>query len=141
MHRIEYIKENIQHRYPFLLVDRILERVEGEYATGIKNVSANEPFFQGHFPSYSVMPGVLIVESLAQLGGFAMKVSEEKKGKLAFLVGIDECRFKRQVIPGDTLELKFEITKQRGKIVRGKGTAMVDDEIACEAVITFALDE
>lgn len=86
------------------------------------------------------MPGVLIVEALAQLGGFAMATDDHQKGRLAFLAGIDECRFKRQVRPGDTLRLEFEILKQRGKIVKGKGKAFVGSELACEAVITFALD-
>ncbi|MFP7736118.1 3-hydroxyacyl-ACP dehydratase FabZ [Priestia aryabhattai] len=140
MKNIEQIKHTIQHRYPFLLVDRILEQEEGKLAVGIKQVTANEPFFQGHFPNYAVMPGVLIVEALAQLGGFAMAPDDQQKGRLAFLAGIDECRFKRQVKPGDTLRLEFEILKQRGKIVKGKGTAFVDSGLACEAVITFALD-
>ncbi|MHA2960570.1 3-hydroxyacyl-ACP dehydratase FabZ [Priestia megaterium] len=140
MKNIEQIKHTIQHRYPFLLVDRILEQEEGKFAIGIKQVTANEPFFKGHFPDYMVMPGVLIAESLAQLGGFSMATDDQQKGRLAFLAGIDECRFKRQVRPGDTLRLEFEVLKQRGKIVRGKGKAFVDSELACEAVITFALD-
>ncbi|MED4050847.1 3-hydroxyacyl-ACP dehydratase FabZ [Priestia megaterium] len=140
MKDIKQIKHTIQHRYPFLLVDRILEQEEGKLAIGSKQVTANEPFFQGHFPDYMVMPGVLIVEALAQLGGFAMAADDQQKGRLAFLAGIDECRFKRQVRPGDTLRLEFEVLKQRGKIVRGKGKAFVDSELACEAVITFALD-
>ncbi|KZE12919.1 MULTISPECIES: 3-hydroxyacyl-ACP dehydratase FabZ [Priestia] len=140
MKDIEQIKHTLQHRYPFLLVDRILEQEEGKLAVGIKQVTANEPFFQGHFPDYMVMPGVLIVEALAQLGGFAMATDDHQKGRLAFLAGIDECRFKRQVRPGDTLRLEFEILKQRGKIVKGKGKAFVGSELACEAVITFALD-
>lgn len=138
MKDIKQIKHTIQHRYPFLLVDRILEQEEGKLAVGIKQVTANEPFFQGHFPDYAVMPGVLIVEALAQLGGFAMAPNDQQKGRLAFLAGIDECRFKCQVRPGDTLRLEFEILKQRGKIVKGK--AFVGSELACEAVITFALD-
>ncbi|MBX9966775.1 3-hydroxyacyl-ACP dehydratase FabZ [Priestia aryabhattai] len=140
MKDIKQIKHTIQHRYPFLLVDRILEQEEGKLAVGIKQVTANEPFFQGHFPDYAVMPGVLIVEALAQLGGFAMAPNDQQKGRLAFLAGIDECRFKCQVRPGDTLRLEFEILKQRGKIVKGKGKAFVGSELACEAVITFALD-
>ncbi|WP_394548454.1 3-hydroxyacyl-ACP dehydratase FabZ [Priestia aryabhattai] len=140
MKDIKQIKHTIQHRYPFLLVDRILEQEEGKLAVGIKQVTANEPFFQGHFPDYAVMPGVLIVEALAQLGGFAMAPNDQQKGRLAFLAGIDECRFKCQVRPGDTLRLEFEILKQRGKIGKGKGKAFVGSELACEAVITFALD-
>ncbi len=100
MYTIEQIKEVIPHRYPFLLVDRILEVEEGKRAVGIKNVTANEEFFNGHFPEYNVMPGVLIVEALAQVGAFAVLKMEENQGKLAFFAGIEGCRFKRQVVPG-----------------------------------------
>ena len=97
---IDQIKEIIPHRYPFLLVDRILELEEGKKAVGLKNVSANEEFFNGHFPDYPVMPGVLIIEALAQVGAVAMLIKEENRGRLAFFAGIDNCRFKRQVRPG-----------------------------------------
>ncbi|NGY86458.1 beta-hydroxyacyl-ACP dehydratase [Bacillus megaterium] len=120
MKDIKQIKHTLQHRYPFLLVDRILEQEEGKLAVGIKQVTANEPFFQGHFPDYMVMPGVLIVEALAQLGGFAMATDDHQKGRLAFLAGIDECRFKRQVRPGDTLRLEFEILKRPRKDCKRK---------------------
>ena len=102
---IQQIKEIIPHRYPFLLVDKILEIEEGKKAVGLKNVTANEEFFNGHFPDYPVMPGVLIVEALAQVGAVAMLKKEENRGKLAFFTGIDKCRFKRQVKPGDQLHL------------------------------------
>ena len=138
---IEQIKEIIPHRYPFLLVDRILEIEEGKRAIGIKNVSANEEFFNGHFPDYPVMPGVLIVEALAQVGAVAMLKKEENRGRLAFFAGIDGCRFKRQVKPGDQLRLEVEIIRLRGPIGKGKAVALVDGEIACEAEITFALGE
>ncbi|MDR6999310.1 3-hydroxyacyl-ACP dehydratase FabZ [Neobacillus niacini] len=138
---IEQIKEIIPHRYPFLLVDRILEVEEGKRAIGIKNVSANEEFFNGHFPDYPVMPGVLIVEALAQVGAVAMLKKEENRGRLAFFAGIDGCRFKRQVKPGDQLRLEVEIIRLRGPIGKGKAVATVDGEIACEAEITFALGE
>jgi 3-hydroxyacyl-[acyl-carrier-protein] dehydratase len=138
---IEQIKEIIPHRYPFLLVDRVLEVEEGVKAVGIKNVSANEEFFNGHFPDYPVMPGVLIVEALAQVGAVAMLKKEENRGRLAFFAGIDGCRFKRQVKPGDQLRLEVEIIRLRGPIGKGKAVATVDGEVACEAEITFALGE
>ncbi|WP_149427906.1 3-hydroxyacyl-ACP dehydratase FabZ [Exiguobacterium acetylicum] len=139
MYTIEQIKEVIPHRYPFLLVDRILEVEEGKRAVGIKNVTANEEFFSGHFPEYNVMPGVLIVEALAQVGAFAVLKMEENQGKLAFFAGIEGCRFKRQVVPGDQLRLEVELTKVRGPIGKGRATATVDGEVACVAELTFAM--
>lgn len=139
MYTIEQIKEVIPHRYPFLLVDRILEVEEGKRAVGIKNVTANEEFFNGHFPDYNVMPGVLIVEALAQVGAFAVLKMEQNQGKLAFFAGIENCRFKRQVVPGDQLRLEVELTKLRGPIGKGRATATVDGEIACTAELTFAI--
>ncbi|KKB36547.1 3-hydroxyacyl-ACP dehydratase FabZ [Bacillus thermotolerans] len=136
---IQQIKEIIPHRYPFLLIDQVLEVEEGQRAVGLKNVTANEEFFNGHFPEYPVMPGVLIVEALAQVGAVAMLIKEENRGKLAFFAGIDSCRFKRQVRPGDQLRLEVEITRLRGLIGKGKGRATVNGELACEADITFAL--
>lgn len=136
---IQEIKDVIPHRYPFLLVDKVLEKEEGKRVVGIKNVSANEPFFQGHFPDYPVMPGVLIVEALAQVGAIAVLDIEENKGKIGFLAGIDKCRFKRQVKPGDQLRLEVEITRMKGPIGKGKGIATVDGEIACVAEIMFAI--
>ncbi|RST77093.1 3-hydroxyacyl-ACP dehydratase FabZ [Siminovitchia acidinfaciens] len=138
---IQQIKEIIPHRYPFLLVDRILEIEEGKKAVGMKNVSANEEYFNGHFPDYPVMPGVLIVEALAQVGAVAMLKKEENRGKLAFFTGIDKCRFKRQVKPGDQLLLEVEIIRVKGPIGKGKGIARVNDEVVCEAEIMFALGE
>jgi 3-hydroxyacyl-[acyl-carrier-protein] dehydratase len=138
---VTQIKEIIPHRYPFLLVDRILEVEEGKRAVGIKNVSANEEFFNGHFPDYPVMPGVLIVEALSQVGAVAVLIKEENRGRLAFFAGIDSCRFKRQVRPGDQLRLEVEMTRVRGPIGKGKAVATVDGEVACEAEITFALGE
>lgn len=139
MYDVQQIKEIIPHRYPFLLVDQITEIEEGKRAVGKKNVTINEPFFQGHFPDYPVMPGVLILEALAQTGAFAMLMKEENKGKIGFLAGVDKCRFKRQVTPGDTLKLEVEIVRLKGPIGKGKATATVDGELACEAEITFAI--
>lgn len=136
---ITQIKEIIPHRYPFLLIDKMLEVIEGQKAIGLKNVTANEEFFNGHFPDYPVMPGVLIVEALAQVGAVAMLKKEENKGRLAFFTGIDNCRFKRQVKPGDQLRLEVEIIRIKGPIGKGKGTATVDGELVCEAEIMFAL--
>lgn len=135
----QQIQEIIPHRYPFLLVDRIEELEEAKRAVGLKNVSINEDFFNGHFPGYPVMPGVLIVEALAQVGAVALLSKEENKGRLAFFAGIDNCRFKRQVVPGDTLRLEVEIVRLRGTIGKGKAVATVEGEVACEADITFAL--
>ncbi|AEH49589.1 3-hydroxyacyl-ACP dehydratase FabZ [Parageobacillus thermoglucosidasius] len=137
----QQIQEIIPHRYPFLLVDRILEIEDGKRAVGIKNVSVNEPFFVGHFPGYPVMPGVLIVEALAQVGAVAMLKKEENRGRLAFFAGIDSCRFKKQVKPGDQLRLEVEIIRAKGAVGKGKGVATVDGELVCEAEIMFALGD
>lgn len=136
---INQIKEIIPHRYPFLLIDHVLEIEEGERVLAKKNVTINEPFFQGHFPNHPVMPGVLIVEALAQAGAVAMLQKEENQGKIGFLAGIDSCRFKRQVVPGDTLILEVEITRLKGPIGKGKAKATVNGELACDAEIIFAI--
>ena len=138
---INEIKKIIPHRYPFLLVDRILEVEDGKRAVGYKNITANEEFFNGHFPDYPVMPGVLIVEALAQVGAVAMLKLPDNQGRLAFFAGIDNCRFKRQVIPGDQLRLEVEMTRVKGKIGKGKGIATVDGELVCETEIMFALGD
>jgi len=133
------IQEIIPHRFPMLLVDQILELEPGVKATGLKNVTANEPFFQGHFPQEHVMPGVLIIEALAQVGAVALLSLEENKGKTAYFGGIKNAKFKRKVIPGDTLTLKTEIIKSRGSVGVGSATAYVGDEIAAKAELTFAI--
>ncbi|PKR77767.1 3-hydroxyacyl-[acyl-carrier-protein] dehydratase FabZ [Halalkalibacillus sediminis] len=136
---IEQIQKIIPHRYPFLLVDRVTELDEGKGAVGYKNVTANEPYFQGHFPNYKVMPGVLIVEALAQVGAVAILKLEKNQGKLGMFTGIDKCRFKRQVKPGDTLKLEVEMLKLKGPIGKAKAIATVEGETACEAEIMFAI--
>lgn len=138
---VNQIQAIIPHRYPFLLVDRIIELEIGKKAVGLKNVTVNEPFFQGHFPGYPVMPGVLIVEALAQVGAIAVLSIEENKGKLGFLAGIDGFRFKEQVKPGDTLLLEVELTRVRGSIGKGHGVAKVNGKVAAEGDIMFALSD
>lgn len=133
------IREIIPHRYPFLLVDRIDALDPGKSASGVKNVTANEQFFQGHFPDYPVMPGVLIVEAIAQVGAVALLSLEEHQGKIAFFAGINNVRFKRQVKPGDTLSLEVELKQVRRGIGSGEGVATVDGELACKGEFMFAI--
>jgi len=128
----------LPHRYPFLLVDRIVELEEGKRTVGLKNVTINEEFFKGHFPQYPVMPGVLIVEALAQVSAVIMLTKAGNEGRLGLLAGIDHCRFKKQVKPGDQLHLEVEITRVKGAVGKGRGIAMVDGEIVCETDLVFA---
>lgn len=137
----QQIQAIIPHRYPFLLVDRIIEVDYGVRAVGIKNVTINEPFFQGHFPNYAVMPGVLIVEALAQVGAVSLLGMDEYRGKLAFFAGIDGVRFKRQVRPGDTLRLEVEMGKMRRGVGMGSATATVDGELAVRGQLMFAVSD
>lgn len=136
---INEIKKILPHRYPFLLVDRITEIEDGKRVKGYKNVTANEEFFQGHFPEYPVMPGVLILEALAQVGGVAILRMDEFKGKIPLFAGADKVRWRQQVKPGDKLDLECEIIKLRGPIGKGKAVASVDGKKVCEAEITFAI--
>ena len=133
------IAEIMPHRYPFALVDKIVDGEEGKWAKGIKCVTVNEPFFQGHFPQYHVMPGVLILEALAQVAGIAVLSLEENWGKLGFFGGIKNARFRRQVVPGDVLELECTITKQKGPVAVAEATAKVDGQVAVNAELTLAL--
>lgn len=135
------IQKIIPHRYPFLLVDQIIELEPGKRAVGIKNATANEPYFQGHFPNNPIMPGVLQVEALAQVGAVVLLSMEEYKGKLAVFAGIDEVRFKRQVVPGDTLRLEIEIISMRRNIGKGEAKAYVGDELVCKGVLMFAVTD
>ena len=136
---INEIKKILPHRYPFLLVDRIEEMEPGVKAVGYKNVTVNEPFFQGHFPEYPVMPGVLLIEALAQVGAVAILSLEENKGKLAFFGGIKNAKFRKQVIPGDVVKLETEIIKCKGPMGVGKAIATVDGKMAAEAEISFMI--
>lgn len=136
---INQIMETIPHRYPFLLIDTIEEIEEGRKAVGKKCVSGNEPFFQGHFPGNPVMPGVLIIEALAQVGAVAMLSIPEWKGKTAYFAGIEKAKFRKKVVPGDVLMLETTIVKVKGSMGIGKGIATVDGVKVAEAELTFAI--
>lgn len=136
---IQEIKEIIPHRYPMLLIDRVEELVEGERVVAKKNVTINEPFFQGHFPHEPVMPGVLILEAMAQAGAVALLSMEQFKGKTAYFGGIDKAKFRQKVTPGDTLLLEVEILKVKANAGIGKGIARVDGKKVAEAELTFMI--
>ncbi len=129
----------LPHRYPFLLVDRIVELEPGKRAVGIKQVTANEPHFTGHFPDRPIMPGVLMVEALAQTAGIAVMALDAYRGKLGLFAGIDGCRFKRLVLPGDTLRLEVTVEKLRGMFGRVRAVATVADELAVEATLSIVI--
>lgn len=133
------IMEILPHRSPFLLIDTIEELEPGVRAVGTKCVSMNEPYFQGHFPGNPVMPGVLIMEALAQVGAVAILSQPEWKGRTAYFAGIDKARFKQKVIPGDVLKLEMEIIKVKGPIGIGKAVATVGGRVAAQAELTFAI--
>ena len=135
----EEIQQILPHRYPFLLVDRITGGEAGAWCEGIKCVTANEPFFQGHFPGTPIMPGVLILEALAQTGAVAILSLPENRGKLALFGGVKSARFKKQVVPGDVLQLRCELTRQVGPVGFGTAVARVDGKIAAQAELTFAI--
>ena len=136
---IDQIEKLLPHRYPFLLVDKIVECVPGQSAVGRKCVTANEPFFQGHFPGFKVMPGVLIIEALAQVGAVTMLSMPENKGKIGLFGGIKNARFRHQVTPGDVLELECTILKQKGPVAVAEAKATVGGQLAVSAELTFAL--
>ncbi len=136
---IKQIQEIIPHRYPFLLVDKVEDIIPGKKAVGYKNVTMNEYFFQGHFPEEPVMPGVLIIEALAQTGAVAILSLEKYKGKIAYFGGINKARFKKKVVPGDILKLEVEISRMKGNVGIGEALAWVNGEKACEAELIFAI--
>ncbi|SHG38451.1 3-hydroxyacyl-[acyl-carrier-protein] dehydratase [Thermosyntropha lipolytica DSM 11003] len=136
---IEEIMKIIPHRYPFLLVDKIVELHPGEKAVGVKNVTVNEPFFAGHFPGNPVMPGVLMIEAVAQVGAIALLSDERYKGKLAFLAGVDKFRFKQRIVPGDVLFITAELITVKGSIGKAKGSISLNGKPVCGGEFLFAL--
>lgn len=138
---IRQIQEILPHRYPFLLIDRVTDMEQGKWARAVKCVTANEPFFQGHFPGRPIMPGVLIMEALAQTGGRRHSVGGGKPGRLVVFGGIKNCRFKRQVTPGDVLELYCELTERRGPVGYGKAVAKVDGQVAAQGELSFVITD
>jgi 3-hydroxyacyl-[acyl-carrier-protein] dehydratase len=134
------IERILPHRQPFLLIDEVLELEPGRRVVATREVRADDWWFPGHFPERPVMPGVLIVEAMAQTGAVAVLLEEENRGRIAFFAGIDDCRFKRVVEPGDTLRLTCEIDQIRGPIGRGKATAHVGDQLAARGTLTFAVE-
>jgi 3-hydroxyacyl-[acyl-carrier-protein] dehydratase len=136
----EQIEQILPHRDPFLLIDEVVELDPGKRVVARRAVRAEDPWFAGHFPGRPVMPGVLVVEAMAQTGAIAVLFEEANRGKIAFFAGIDDCRFKRVVEPGDVLTLTCEIAEMRGPIGRGKATAYVGDVLAARGTLTFAVE-
>ncbi|MEJ2638156.1 MAG: 3-hydroxyacyl-ACP dehydratase FabZ [Desulfosarcinaceae bacterium] len=140
---IQRVMQLLPHRYPFLLVDRILESEPGKRIVGLKNVTINEPFFQGHFPRQPVMPGVLIIEAMGQTGGVlaAASLPEEDQGQLIIFMGMDKVRFRKPVVPGDQLIFELKVLKQRRKILKMDGVAKVDGQVVAEAELLAGFQE
>ncbi|MEA4893225.1 MAG: 3-hydroxyacyl-ACP dehydratase FabZ [Peptococcaceae bacterium] len=137
--KAEEIQKILPHRYPFLMVDRITDYIPGQWAKGIKCVSFGEPHFCGHFPGHPVMPGVLILEALAQVGAVAILTEKENQGKIVFFGGIKNARFKERVIPGQVLELECRLTARRGAVGFGQAEARVEGRLVCRAELSFAV--
>lgn len=138
---INEIKKMLPHRYPFLLIDRVLEIVANKRVVALKNVTVNENFFNGHFPTKPVMPGVLIIESMAQAAGLSMLSQDQCRGKIPYLTGIDKARFRRAIVPGDQIIIEVEVLRMRGSVAFVKAVAKVDDQVATEAELMFMLGE
>ena len=136
---IEEIMQILPHRYPFLMIDRLLELVPGRKAVGIKNISINEPYFAGHFPAKPVMPGVLMIEAMAQVGACALLSDDKFKGRLAYLAGVDKIRFRRMAIPGDCLHITTELITVKGTIGKGRGEITDDGKLVCGGEFLFAI--
>ena len=137
--KIQEILKVLPQRYPFLLIDRILETDGSTHMVGLKNVTINEPFFQGHFPGHPIMPGVLQLEAMAQVAGILLLRHTEQTGKIAYFMAAEDVKWRKPVLPGDTLVISVEMTKTRGKIGRAKGVCTVRDEVVSEAEVTFML--
>ena len=137
---IDDIQRILPHRYPFLLVDRILDMEPGKRVVGIKNVTVNEAFFQGHFPGKPVMPGVLVIEAMAQVGAAGILAMPEFEGKIALFAGIDKARFRRQVVPGDQLRIEVNVLRLRGSVGKSEARAYVGEDLAAEAELMFAVE-
>ncbi len=130
---VNEIQKWLPHRYPFLMVDRILEYVDGKSIVGIKNVTINEPYFQGHFPEYPVVPGVLVLEAMVQTGGILALMAISEQRPVAFFTGIDKAKFRRQVVPGDQMRMEVEVLRHRGSLWHFKGKTLVEGQLAAEA--------
>lgn len=141
MFDINQIKTMLPHRYPFLLVDRVLELVPKQRLVALKNVTVNESFFNGHFPEKPVMPGVLIIESMAQAAGLVMLSEDEHKGKIPYFTGIDHARFRKTIVPGDQIIIEVDVIRLKGNVGRAKAVAKVDNQIATEAELMFIMGE
>ena len=137
---IKDIMKILPHRYPFLLIDKVEITLPGKKGIGWKNITINEPYFQGHFPNMPVMPGVLIIESMAQVGGVVLLSEEKYKGKTPYFAGINKARFRKKIVPGDILKMEVEITKIRGSVGIGQGVAFIGENIAAESEFLFAIE-